>query len=450
MVEEHVEVGDAAPPEERPRELTTEEALMVAIDRQKAGDLEVAAKVYQRVLEIVPDHPVALHFSGVLDQQIGRYDEAVAKIEKSLALAPDEPNWYSNYAIALKSCGRLEEARLACEKAIALKPEHPRAYNNLGLILSLLERTEEAEAAFRKALDLAPLTDAMQNLAALLRSQGRDKEGLEIYCNLLAKQPRDANARRRLILGYCALDRRDEAIVVVDEWLAESPDDPQARHTAAALKRENVPDRASDEYVVKTFDSFATSFEESLARLSYRAPQLIGDKLVESLPAPAADLTMLDAGCGTGLCGPHLQPYAKHLVGIDLSAGMMMRAKHKGLYDELIKAELTEYMREHPDSYDVIVSADTLCYFGPLDAAIAAAAGALHPGGRLLFTVEHAMEADAPDFRIESHGRYSHSQPYIERVLGLNGFEVEISKHHLRMEAGEPVQGLLVGGRKRA
>ena len=36
---------------------------------------------------------------------------------------------------------------------------------------------------------------------------------------------------------------------------------------------------------------------------------------------------VLDAGCGTGLCGPLLRPYAKRLVGVDLSSGMLERAR---------------------------------------------------------------------------------------------------------------------------
>ena len=31
----------------------------------------------------------------------------------------------------------------------------------------------------------------------------------------------------------------------------------------------------------------------------------------------AKQLDVLDAGCGTGLCGPLLAPYARRLVGVD-------------------------------------------------------------------------------------------------------------------------------------
>ena len=57
---------------------------------------------------------------------------------------------------------------------------------------------------------------------------------------------------------------------------------------------------------------------------------------------PAKALDVLDAGCGTGLCGPLLAPYARRLVGVDLSARHARRRRsEKGVYDELVKGELT-------------------------------------------------------------------------------------------------------------
>ena len=48
------------------REVTLEEAMSIAILFQKHGQLTEAEDVYRRILELVPDHPDALHFSGVL------------------------------------------------------------------------------------------------------------------------------------------------------------------------------------------------------------------------------------------------------------------------------------------------------------------------------------------------------------------------------------------------
>ena len=52
----------------------------------------------------------------------------------------------------------------------------------------------------------------------------------------------------------------------------------------------------------------------------------------------------------------------------------------------------------------LIVSADTLVYFGDLTTVANAAAGALAPGGRLIVTLEH-LEDDAAEYRLQWHGR---------------------------------------------
>ena len=160
----------------------------------------------------------------------------------------------------------------------------------------------------------------------------------------------------------------------------------------------------------------------------------------------------VDAGAGTGLCGPILRPLAKHLHGIDLSAGMLAKAAARGDYDALDEAELTAWLSAHPQAYDLVVSADTLCYFGILDAAITAAAAALRSGGHLIFTVEQTGEdelAAHPAFKLHSHGRYSHAESYVRQALAGAGLDVrEISHVVLRNESKKPVTGLLVGARK--
>src|SRR5947207_11732494 len=156
----------------------------------------------------------------------------------------------------------------------------------------------------------------------------------------------------------------------------------------AACTGRDVPARASNGFVERTFDSFASSFESKLEHLSYRAPALVAAMLENSGLEPSKQLDVLDAGCGTGLCGPLLVPYARRLVGVDLSEGMLAQARERNVYDELVKGELTAYLADHNEAFDVIVSADTLVYFGPLDHVAAASERALQPGGRLIFTVE--------------------------------------------------------------
>src|SRR5439155_9821753 len=106
----------------------------------------------------------------------------------------------------------------------------------------------------------------------------------------------------------------------------------------------------------------------------YKAPSLVTEALAASGVAADRSLDVLDVGCGTGLCGPLVAQYARRLVGVDLSAGMLKLAGEKKVYDELVQAELTAYLQQSRDEFDVILTADTLVYFGALEEVVAGAA----------------------------------------------------------------------------
>jgi predicted TPR repeat methyltransferase len=188
--------------------------------------------------------------------------------------------------------------------------------------------------------------------------------------------------------------------------------------------------------------------------------------LAKRLHSPSRSLQVADVGCGTGLCGPLVRDWARRLAGCDLSAGMLRLASERGVYDDLEKAELVGYLGLRPQAFDLVLSADTLCYFGDLSGVAQAAFQALRGGGRLVFTVEaldaaspdvdadaeagHAVDVDKAvnldDYRLLPHGRYAHSRDYLRTVASGAGFVIEdLSRELLRYESGLPVMGWLVG-----
>jgi predicted TPR repeat methyltransferase len=432
------------------RALSLDEAISIAILLQQNEQWAAAEDIYRSILEVAPDHADALHYSGVLAHQRARSDQAIALIERSLELEPDQADWHSNLGIVLQDRLRLDEAVVAYQRAIALDRDHANAHNNLGVVLRALGRVDEAEASYRAAIRVNPEhSDAYNNLGALLNGQKRSHEAAACFSRVITLRPKDPEARRLLALAHCTLGEIDEAVGVFEEWLEEEPHHPVARHMLAACSGRDVPPRASDAFVEKTFDSFAASFDSKLARLLYRAPALVAAMLSESENEASRSLDVLDAGCGTGLCGPLVAPYARRLVGVDLSARMLAQAEERNVYDELVKGELTAYLTRCSDAFDVVVSADTLVYFGPLEDVVTAAANALRPGGRLIFTVEELAGA-GPDagYSISLSGRYCHTRRYLERVLQDANLRPEIVPAELRLEAGDPVAGLVVRATK--
>jgi predicted TPR repeat methyltransferase len=437
-------------PASNDRALTLDEAVSVAIALQQAQQLAAAADIYETVLEVAPDHAGALHFAGVLAHQRARGDEAVALIERSLELEPERADWHSNLGIVLQDRLRLDDAIAAYRRAIALDPSHANSRSNLGVVLRAKGEVAEAESAYRAAIRIDPEhIDAYHNLGVLLNAQRRPREAALCFSKVITLRPKDSEARRLLALAHCTLGEVDKAVGIFEEWLEEDPDDPIARHMLAACSGRDVPPRASDAFVERTFDSFAATFDSKLAQLSYRAPALVTEMLERSRITPSKSLDILDAGCGTGLCGALIAPYARRLVGVDLSERMLAEARNRNVYDELLKCELSAYLADSTEMFDVIVSADALVYFGALESVVAASASALRSGGQLIFTVEElvATEHDAA-YSLGMSGRYRHTREHVEAVLAGTTLSPEIVSAELRLEAGEPVAGLVVQGTK--
>jgi predicted TPR repeat methyltransferase len=350
---------------------------------------------------------------------------------------------------------RLEDAAEAYREALRLEPDRIDPANTLGVILAGRGELAEAIAIFQRVVDRAPtFWQARQNLAQACISVGRMAEAIVHAREGLELDPRNSAMRNLLGEAYAALGRTAEAEAVYRQWHTEDPADPLARHYHAAYAGVDVPAVASSDYVRQAFDPFAVNFEATLAKLGYCAPQLVGAALATVLGEPRPQWRIADAGCGTGLCAPYLRPYARELIGVDLSPRMLEQAAAKATYDYLHEGELVEFLSQHATPFDVVVSADTLCYFGALDGVAQAARRSLTDGGWLIFTVEALGDANSDansdahsdaSWQLQRHGRYRHQQAYVKATLARRGFRVQHTDAVvLRQESGAPVNGWLV------
>jgi predicted TPR repeat methyltransferase len=417
---------------------TAGQRLQDAIAKHRAGDHEAAEAGYRRHLKEFPGDPSGLHFLGLLRTHQGRNEEAVKLMTAALESDPEYVDAWSNLGVAYFKERDLERAEFCARKAIEIAPEFANAWANLGMTLRARNACEEALVAWGRALDLQP---GMRNIAIS-------------YGHLLYR-----------------LNRLAEALEFYGRWQAAAPDDPIPQHMLAAVGGAERPTRASDGYVRATFDDFAESFDRNLEELGYRAPQLLFDALKQSGGVPRQEgLNVLDIGCGTGLCGALLRPISRRLVGVDLSPNMLSKAAARAVYDQLNCSELTQWLAECGQHFDLAVAADVLCYFGDLSVAFANARGVLAPGGCFACSLEvlqSPTDAATQDARtqvtstqvagtpvaepyvLRPHGRYQHDRKYVEAALRAAGLHlISISTETLRYERQDPVVGLVVLARR--
>ncbi|BBA33135.1 methyltransferase type 11 [Methylocaldum marinum] len=430
----------------RIEEVTPELALSGAIRLLQADRLDDAERILDVLLDNYPNIPEFLHFYGILAHRKGRDHVAIESIEKAVALAPGYADAHNNLGNIYNKAGLPEKAVAAYRRAIEVSSGNAAAYNNLGTVLKDLDRLEEAAQAFAKAIELMPeYAGFYHNYGNVFRKQGKFGEAAEAFRKAINLRPYRSEDYENLCHVLYLQGLIEEALPTLRQWLEHDPTNPLAVHRLHSYTGSCAPARASDDYVRMTFDSFADSFDDVLKALDYRAPGLVKESIATLYGPDSGGLEVLDAGCGTGLCGEFLRPYAERLVGVDLSANMLEKARARRRYDDLIEAELTDFIGRHTDRFDLIVSADTLVYFGDLREVFDRVAKALQRDGYFIFTVEAADQGPPTGYQLNPHGRYSHTEEYLRHGLTSTGLIAHrIEPQMLRYEAGVPVDGFLV------
>jgi predicted TPR repeat methyltransferase len=280
-----------------------------------------------------------------------------------------------------------------------------------------------------------------------LASRGDLAAAADLFAQAAEAEPGFAAAWFALGETTDKLGDRAGAVAAFERALAL---DPQDRCGAALhLARLGAADPAgamSSAYVRTLFDQYAPRFDEALEALAYRGPQLLLDAVTRARP-DAAFAAALDLGCGTGLAGEAFRPRVARLAGVDLSPGMIARARAKGIYDRLETDEMAAFLEAERIArrrYDLVIAADVFAYLSDLAPVVHAVADVLGRGGIAAFTVE-THEDDGAAIVLGAKLRYRHGAGHVRGTIAAAGLEiVELAPASMRNEAGEAVPGLVV------
>ena len=433
------------------------------------GRLREAAAAYGRIAALRPEKVDVYYNWGQALAGLGRQKEAAAAFRQALARRPNDPEGWNNLGAALLSQNDLAEAEQALIAALRYRPDYRAALTNLGIVRLALGRNDQAADAFSRLLQsdggaeesclaLARLLPGeaedgprLVELAILLLRGGHRQEAL-LAAGQAAKRlgPSDpAHFDLGVLFARCGALAEAEAHLR-RAFVLDPEDSRGARLQLAALGLEPLPPAASAAQIEKIYAMRAASWDEADLQ-SYYGAQLVAERLLQ-LPGGLAGLTLLDAGCGTGLVGAKIAGRAGRLEGVDLSAAMLERAAARNIYDELIEGDLVALMARRPGRYDVIAGAATLIHFADLAPVFAAAAAALRDQGWFVFTLfPNDQESPgrevvpAPVESLALGGCFAHGRNYLRRTAESAGLAlvsaepVEHERHHQR-----PIMALLV------
>jgi predicted TPR repeat methyltransferase len=152
------------------------------------------------------------------------------------------------------------------------------------------------------------------------------------------------------------------------------------------------------------YGEWATSYNKDVSDVSqvYVAPRLVAQIALRFLENgdESGPVSILDAGCGTGLVGQSLSVLSKdtsrgllptiEIDGADLSASMLKVARATGVYRTLTIVDLTQPIDQPDDNYDIVTCCGTFTHghVGP-DPALRELVRLVNPGGHVVATIVH-------------------------------------------------------------
>ncbi len=410
--------------------------------------LAEAIKCFRAASELVPGDPIPRYNLGHALFRQERFDSAQSIFESLLESNPGHGSATLNLGVIHWRKGNLAAAESSLAAACNIESVSASANHKLGLFYFEFDRFVEARSAHLAAADIDESPEYHFH-AALCDSTLKDfKQAAERFAHVIELNPASRIAHEHRVRALLA-DGQDDALQQAFEmWDEAIPLDPICEHMLAAYRNDTSISRCSQEYVRQTFSGFASDFNETLKRLDYQAPQSVVNALLNSVEDGYQFNHVLDAGCGTGLCGPYMKPHTKLLTGVDLAGPMLNEARPLNVYDHLIESDLINYLHDNVELFDAIISADTFNYFGALDDLLHQCSSALTPDGLLAFTLEQSGE-DADNYNLMPHGRFQHARRYVENTVANSGFTlVSFDTFVLRKESDENVIGWIIQARK--
>ena len=165
---------------------------VLAIAREKAGDLASALTCFETALKLMPDDVGIINDLGRLAYRLELNDLAEKFFKKFLQASPGHPEAVNNLASVLREANRMDEAVEILRQAIQIHPENSQLWNALGTVVNARGDLANAAVFYTEALRNDPHhVHAHYNLGNVLLNQGDVKGARE---HLMTALPMFADA----------------------------------------------------------------------------------------------------------------------------------------------------------------------------------------------------------------------------------------------------------------
>lgn len=416
--------------------------------------LSKAQHAYEALIEKDKKNAQVLHLLGVCYYQQTNLDKAIACLEKSIELEPAFVDAHYRLAIAYGKKNDNEKKQLLLEATTQLSPQHFPALFQLGNFFMQKENIEKAISYYQRAekikidhyelqvnlghayflnkefllardnyhyaLELEPSDPVLHfNLGIIAEKENNENQAINHYLNAIKVDENHFPAHFNVALLFLIKDHPSQALEHLKKVRALNYGDESTDYLIKALEKDERLKRAPASYIENLFDQYADHYDLHLTKgLAYNVPKAF-KALHEN--SKRHDKTLLDLGCGTGLCGSEFKDTIEHIDGVDLSANMLALAKKTQCYKKLYQQDVFTFLNKTTKRYDLMIAGDVFVYIGELEKLFPLIAHALNDNGCLIFNVEKTQK---PNYHVDQSGRFKHHEDYIVTLAKTHGFTV--------------------------
>ena len=171
-----------------------------AIRCHRSGKLKKAQRIYEKILEVAPDHSQSLHLLSAINVKLGKTEEAANLMNKAIESDPNNALYYNDLGTIFQEQGELDKSIACYQKAVELDANFAGAYNNMGIALREQGKLDEAIKCYRKAIYAeTDYAEAYNNMGTAFKDQGESDEAIKCYRRALDMAPNDAEALSNLV-----------------------------------------------------------------------------------------------------------------------------------------------------------------------------------------------------------------------------------------------------------
>ncbi len=212
--------------------------LVGAIRLQQARFSE-AAPMFERARALHPGMGRFAFFHGAALAGMARFEQAVPAFQAAIKQEPNFADAYLALGQAQRKLGQLQEAESTYRKLLRAQPENVDGYIALGSVLAEMGQLAESEAPLRRALlharDAKVQAAIHNNLAISLKAQNRHAEALESLERTQALAPQSPILDQRRIDILHQLGRFEDCLQLYKNLLDRNPADPKLHRAYNSL-----------------------------------------------------------------------------------------------------------------------------------------------------------------------------------------------------------------------